>query len=287
VQAHTRQRVAQEAAWYQTMPTARRLLTFYQQRLHDEPGPAQFLIQLGWGGGWDSKTFGSRLRTNRPLFQYILNRRDYHMVRGRRMANDPFPKSRRVAVSAAQDVQGGRTSTPGTPLGWVLVSLAPLHVPTHWPEITQQAAAALKPEVFAPPEPVEPPPASPSGRRPAPYAGTREAPAMGRREPSSTETGRSRPVAPPPPPPSPIIAEFTGLPKIGNRFRGVVLETDNKGIVWLEIPGISADELAIATLSPKDNPGLRHYDEEEGVICEVRTLQEEKPGFWLVRCRIS
>ena len=100
-------------------------------------------VQLGWGGGWDSKTFGSRLRTNRPLFQYILNRRDYHMVRGRRMANDPFPKSRRVAVSMAQDAQGGRPTTPGTPLGWVLVSLAPLHLPANWPEITQQAAAEI------------------------------------------------------------------------------------------------------------------------------------------------
>ena len=49
--------------------------------------------------------------------------KDYSLARGRRKPGDPFPKSRRVAVTFAQSANGQRTESPAFPLGWVLVEM--------------------------------------------------------------------------------------------------------------------------------------------------------------------
>jgi hypothetical protein len=66
-----------------------------------------------------------------------------------------------------------------------------------------------------------------------------------------------------------------------------VIFTDDDGTVYLELPGLSADDLAMALLAPKDNPALPAFREGAPVDCEVLLLQEEPSlrGHWLVRCR--
>lgn len=122
IQAHTRQRTAQEIAWFRPVGTGARLRSFYEKQLGAARlEPHQVLLQLGWGTGWEGKTFGAHLRQDARFLEQVIQK--YRLARGRRQPGDPFPKSRRVLVSFAQDSQGRRRETPASPLGWVLVEM--------------------------------------------------------------------------------------------------------------------------------------------------------------------
>lgn len=122
VRAHARQRIKQEADWFRALEVGARLLNFYEKQLGAaQLGDNQALLQLGWGGGWESKTFGSHLRQDLHFLDQVI--RDYRLARGRRQPGDPFPKSRRVVVSFIQDNQGRRREVPASPLGWVLLEM--------------------------------------------------------------------------------------------------------------------------------------------------------------------
>ncbi len=70
----------------------------------------QFLIQLGWGTGWQTKTIGTKLSPEQ--IRQIVRR--YRLDRGR---NYPvFPKTRRLVQ---------KKDKPFKPLGWVTVTLDP------------------------------------------------------------------------------------------------------------------------------------------------------------------
>jgi len=74
----------------------------------------EFLLQLGWGGGWDSKTLGDHLTKDEALFSALD--RTYRLTR-RGEVGDRFPKSRRVIV---------RREDPREPLGtlgWIKVKM--------------------------------------------------------------------------------------------------------------------------------------------------------------------
>jgi CRISPR-associated protein Csm5 len=76
--------------------------------------PDEFLLQLGWGGGWDSKTFAHVLTKDRSAFYRVvkkyqpMDRQDSYKQGAR------YPKSRRVVVQDEQAV---------FPLGWVKVKM--------------------------------------------------------------------------------------------------------------------------------------------------------------------
>lgn len=119
-QEHTRARLQRELAWFQ-QKKATAIVQFYQQLAGARLGPNRFLLQLGWGTGWESKTLGSYLQANGDLMERIL--RDYRLARGRREAGDPFPKSRRVAVSFRRSPDGRIHEQAAPPLGWCLVEM--------------------------------------------------------------------------------------------------------------------------------------------------------------------
>lgn len=77
---------------------------------------SEFVVQLGWGGGWDSKTLGKRLTDNKTEFSKLVNDRRYKMLRkGQFVAGDVYPKTRRAIVT--------RKLQPISLLGWVWVRL--------------------------------------------------------------------------------------------------------------------------------------------------------------------
>lgn len=115
VNRHTARRIEEERRWFANVPGAERVRDFYNKLAPPSDG---FLLQVGWGTGWDDKTFGSHLR-EAPQFEEIL--RDYKMARGRRRPGDPFPKSRRVAVQVQRAPDGRTVDRPVSPLGWVWV----------------------------------------------------------------------------------------------------------------------------------------------------------------------
>ena len=79
------------------------------QRLADLP-PGAFLLNLGWGGGWECKTLGELLREVLGDQEFARLREQFRLGR----SGQPFPKTRRYAY---------RGGAPTFPLGWV--SLTP------------------------------------------------------------------------------------------------------------------------------------------------------------------
>ncbi|MEW6716439.1 MAG: type III-A CRISPR-associated RAMP protein Csm5 [Chloroflexota bacterium] len=122
VNQHAQDRIAHELHWYKTLPNGGRLASFYERLSQSEMGEGRFLLQLGWGTGWEDKTLGSRLQANADFMERLI--KDYRLTRGRRQRGDPFPKSRRVAMAYTRNPQGKIVGeTPAYPLGWVLVEM--------------------------------------------------------------------------------------------------------------------------------------------------------------------
>jgi len=121
VRGHTGARLAQEINWFEAIPGAQRLAGFYRQLQNARLGKGMFLLQIGWGAGWQSKTFGTHLQGDLAFMERIIG--DYRLARGRRRPNDPFPKSRRVAVAFNRDANGRTSETAASPFGWVLVEM--------------------------------------------------------------------------------------------------------------------------------------------------------------------
>jgi len=121
VRAYNLARLPQEEAWYGAIPGAQRVAGFYTQLRSARFGPGKFLLQIGWGAGWHSKTFGTHLQSDTAFMERIIG--DYRLARGSRKPNDPFPKSRRVAVAFSRDASGLTSETPALPFGWVVVEM--------------------------------------------------------------------------------------------------------------------------------------------------------------------
>lgn len=93
--------------------------SFYEtlyRRLGQLDKRSEFLLQLGWGGGWDSKTFGDILTRDGQVFEKVVEKYGKTMVRqGKYKAGDTYPKSRRVVVNSSEQ--------PERPLGWIKVKM--------------------------------------------------------------------------------------------------------------------------------------------------------------------
>ena len=119
VQQYTTARLAQEVNWLAQIPNTDKVATFYRHLQQSQLGNAAFIMQLGWGTGWENKTFGSHLQADANFMEGLIN--DYRLARGKRKSGDPFPKSRRVLVQVRRDQDGRVVEIPHSPLGWVLV----------------------------------------------------------------------------------------------------------------------------------------------------------------------
>lgn len=76
---------------------------------------SEFLLQLGWGGGWDSKTLGDHLTRDPNAFYEVVKKFERQMDRQRSFQRgDRYPKSRRLVV---------RNEQPVSPLGWIKVKM--------------------------------------------------------------------------------------------------------------------------------------------------------------------
>lgn len=117
---YARQRLLTEAEYFKAKKGPVSALRFYDELIHtwDALKENEFILQIGWGGGWESKTLGSLLKENERAFeQRVLNNKRYRLRRGqtRRRPGDPFPTSRRLVL---------RGNEPALPLGWVRVELS-------------------------------------------------------------------------------------------------------------------------------------------------------------------
>lgn len=121
VQKHSLARIAEMHDWFADLRGAEKIAGFYRQLLDTPLGETQALMQLGWGTGWDGKTFWTHLTKEEHLFKEIVERYrlDRAGRRGTRRVGDEFPKSKRAAMSG---------NNPAAPFGWVLVEVVRLRV---------------------------------------------------------------------------------------------------------------------------------------------------------------
>ena len=117
-QAHSRARIAKLVTWYENADDCDAVANFYRQLADAGLNEDQALVQLGWGSGWDGKTFWSHLQKDPELFEQIV--KDFRLNRAGskspRNPGDAFPRSKRAAM-----VIKGNVPKPAAPFGWVLV----------------------------------------------------------------------------------------------------------------------------------------------------------------------
>ncbi len=121
VQAHSRARIEQLAAWYESADNGASIAQFFRDLAKVKFGAHRAVLQLGWGAGWDAKTFGAHLQEDARLFEQIVA--DFRMHRAApgsppRKPGDPFPRSKRAVMNLKE-------AKPYAPLGWVKVELKP------------------------------------------------------------------------------------------------------------------------------------------------------------------
>ena len=119
--AHAHEILDGDIAWFKGLKNGGAVLEVCERLRRAQMGPNQFLLRLGWGTGWDDKTFGSRLKADPDFMEYILYQ--YHMTKGERETGDPFPRSRRAAFRLQRAPDGSVMEIPVRPLGWVLVDM--------------------------------------------------------------------------------------------------------------------------------------------------------------------
>ncbi len=115
-----------QAAWFGQISGANKTAQYCRDLAKTALPSGAFFLQIGWGGGWESKTFGDHLQADQQFMESILRppkEGGYGLARGRRKPGDPFPKSRRVLVQVQRAPSGQTHETPLYPLGWVLVEM--------------------------------------------------------------------------------------------------------------------------------------------------------------------
>ncbi len=121
VREYSAQRIARELAWYRERNAPPSIVGFYQQLAAAKLGTRRSLLQIGWGTGWESKTYGSHLQADRPFMERVI--REYRLAIGKRQEGDPFPKSRRVRVAFPRGADGRVSEQQRPPLGWCLIDM--------------------------------------------------------------------------------------------------------------------------------------------------------------------
>jgi len=126
---HSRAAIERELNWARGLTGGKNLVNHYETMRQFALSPNQFFLQLGWGGGWEQKTLGARLKQDEGFMRTILKPRQmngYDVGRGHTIKNvQDFPISRRIAMAYRRSAQGEVTDEiPALPLGWVLVEIA-------------------------------------------------------------------------------------------------------------------------------------------------------------------
>ncbi len=111
--AHARARIAGEQEFFAGRRDAAAVQRFYADLVAqlDACGPDSFLLHLGWGAGWGSKTVVRTLEKSAAVADVV---RRYRLDRGRGRGG-AFPATRHLVVAQRQ---------PVAPLGWVRVDRA-------------------------------------------------------------------------------------------------------------------------------------------------------------------
>lgn len=115
--AYARQLLIEEVTYFEKRKDVPVVHRFYDNLAtqFSELQKNQFMLPLGWGGGWHTKTLNQYLKQDAANFEQIAQK--YRLdPTGDRKAGDRFPKSRHLLRQP--------DGQPGEPLGWVMVELS-------------------------------------------------------------------------------------------------------------------------------------------------------------------
>jgi CRISPR-associated protein Csm5 len=119
---HSQARVESELKWFGNIPGTKRIASFYRERLRNPPTANQFIMQFGWGTGWENMTLGTRLQGDDEFMETIIS--NYGMANKGREAGSLFPSSRHLAVNVIEDPNTKEEAISLVyPMGWVLVEM--------------------------------------------------------------------------------------------------------------------------------------------------------------------
>ena len=116
--AYARQLLIDEVTYFEKRADVPAVHIFYNQLADrfSKLAKNQFMLPLGWGGGWQTKTLNQYLKQDAQNFEEIARR--YRLdPTGDRKTGDRFPKSRHLLRQP--------DGKPGEPLGWILLELNP------------------------------------------------------------------------------------------------------------------------------------------------------------------
>ncbi len=121
LQQHSLARIKNLMDWFAQVQGAEKIARYYHQLYTLKLPPRHALLQLGWGSGWDGKTFWTHLQENEHLFEKLM--RDFRLQHKRSRNAPPtrakdFPTSRRVITTGPQNAP-----KIAAPFGWVIISL--------------------------------------------------------------------------------------------------------------------------------------------------------------------
>lgn len=121
-QMHSSARIKELAEWFESSSeNYHAVAKFYRQLAAVVVAENQALVQLGWGSGWDGKTFWTHLQQDQNRFERIVQDFRLHKA-GRnsppRKPGDAFPRSKRAAMIVKNGV-----STAAAPFGWTLIEI--------------------------------------------------------------------------------------------------------------------------------------------------------------------
>lgn len=121
VNTHSQARLSELRTWFEEAEGCSGVAKTYQQ-IQDVPLQSnQALLQLGWGSGWDGKTFGTRLQADIYLFEEIIKTFRMHKQQKDappRKPGDPFPRSKRAVMKI-----DGNEAEALVPFGWLLFEM--------------------------------------------------------------------------------------------------------------------------------------------------------------------
>ena len=121
-QAHSAARIKELADWFESSSeNYHAVAKFYRQLAGANIAENQALAQIGWGTGWDGKTFWSHLQQDKVRFERIVQ--DYRLHKAARNSpprkpGDAFPRSKRAAMLVKDKV-----AAAAAPFGWALIEM--------------------------------------------------------------------------------------------------------------------------------------------------------------------
>ena len=222
-----------------------------------------FILPFGWGSGYDAKTITDLL--GEEIFKEVTKKFKNTYGLGYPGKNTELewlgpkdaPKSRKVVCRP-----DGRLE----PMGWVEMKFDLPGDIGEWMEERRQSLEERKPEI-----------------KTSFSTGSKKTSVISE-QPISKKTGNHLPKPQ-------IIKAFSKerMPKPGDFFLGKVIYTEPNGRIYLEIPGLDPDEIAMAIVETDEIPSKKKYAAGKTSLCEVLTCKADPydKNIVLVICRIS